>query len=254
MSYSPLNAQVFKKIFGGPKKQDLILKIDSLDSVIQEQQKYFLVLLNRQNQEINELRENIKSLEKENEQLSLRLDTTSLFLLKKEEAEAEARRVKNISTYCPDNIEAEKIEILKECNCYSNKTALPEIDMHGYNIVKKGIEMVVDTKELVKGSCWTYVDKVFNNAGYELKNRETIYKGKKGSKINDISLIRPGDWIYHINHSFHGVEHSAIFICWQDKERKIGITLSHVGQSKLRTGQFGSYDLKSVYNIIRAHK
>ena len=248
-----LNAQGLKQIFG-PKKKELILKIDSLDSILREQRDYFLSLLNQQNEAIKDLSKKIELLEQENGIILQRLDTTSAFLLKKEEIRAEEEKVKNRTGFCPENSEVEKIERLKECSCYAQNEGLLNTDMHGYNIVSKGIEMVADTKELVRGSCWTYIDKVYKNAGYDFKDRKTIYKGSKGSRINDISLLQPGDWMYFINHSFHGVEHSAIFICWKDKERKIGITLSHVGQDKLKTGKFGFYDLKSVYNIIRAYK
>ena len=250
---SCFNAQGLKKIFG-PTKKELIVKIDSLDSTLKEQRSHFLSLLNEQSEELINLSKQISLLEQENGMILQRLDTTSAFLLKKEAIKAEEEKVKNRTGFCPENSEVEKIERLKECSCYAQNEGLLKTDMHGYNIVSKGIEMVADTKELVRGSCWNYIDKVYKNAGYDLKDRKTIYKGRKGSLINDISLLQPGDWIYHINHSFHGVEHSAIFMCWKDKERKIGITLSHVGQNKLRTGQFGSFDLKSVYNIIRANK
>lgn len=63
---------------------------------------------------------------------------------------------------------------------------------------------------------------------------------QKAGPYADCSILRAGDWIYHINYSYGGVEHSAIFVCWKDKEEKIAITLSYVGQNRLKPGRLGS--------------
>ncbi|MFZ8836418.1 MAG: hypothetical protein ACO3MV_03735 [Flavobacteriales bacterium] len=150
--------------------------------------------------------------------------------------------------FCPSEEILIDLIALNNCCCVmgdcSNETEAP-----GLKVVEAGIQMLRDDIQLA-GSCWDFINAVYTRAGFERK-QQTIYQGAKGSLLKDPDLIQPGDWIYHINYGFHDVGHSAIFLCWQDYEQRLALTLSHVGQNKLRAGKLGVYDLKGVYKIKR---
>lgn len=108
-------------------------------------------------------------------------------------------------------------------------------------------------KEIVKGGCWDYLDTAWSRAGVSRDMRQTVYKSKKESgNYADINYLRAGDWIYHINHSYHDTEHSGMFIGWVDKSRHLGLTLSYAGEGRKESARYKIYDLSSVYNIMRA--
>ena len=249
------NAQWIKSVFG-PSKKELTAKIDSLQELLSNQSKENDVRIKSIEKKLKIQTAKITTLKKENQFLYSKLDSTQQKieeLLKKELQNLKPQTITS-DLFCPDSNIVKKIEVLKECECYKKNLTGAEINEGGFEVVMKGIEMVADSKKIVQGSCWKYINTVYNSTGYPVKKRNTVYKAKKGSRIQNLKLVHPGDWIYHINHSFRNVEHSAIFICWKDYEKKIGITLSHVGQNKARTGQFGAYDLKSIYNIMRPVK
>ena len=144
----------------------------------------------------------------------------------------------------------ENFEILSKYECIGSLDNFSQNLNSGFLVLNKGLELFQSNFKTT-GSCWTYVNKVYDLAGYGSAKREVIYDSKKGTLIKDPSIIMPGDWLYHVNYSYGNVEHSAIFICWQDKEKLLAVTLSHVGQNKYAGGNFGIYDLKGVYRVTR---
>ena len=124
-------------------------------------------------------------------------------------------------------------------------------DIAGKAILKTGRKMAVIDKTIIKGSCWDYINAVYKKAGYGT-NKKIVYKSKKSGPYADVSKIKPGDWIYYVNHSYGGVEHSGIFVYWKDYKKKIGVTLSYGGEKRNEPGRYLPYDLKSVYYITRA--
>jgi len=116
----------------------------------------------------------------------------------------------------------------------------------GDRMIKNGI--------LVRGSCWDYIDATFKKAGVPRKKRHTVFKSKKRGPYANINLIRSGDWLYFINTSYHNSEHSAIFVDWMDKKRKIACMLSYQGENKRKPARYKNYNLSKVYNIMRAGK
>jgi hypothetical protein len=76
-------------------------------------------------------------------------------------------------------------------------------------------------------------------------------KGKINGPFADISLIRPGDWLYFINYSFSEVDHSGIFVEWTNIEKKYAVILSYQGGKNKSPATYKIYDLKNVYYIIR---
>ena len=145
----------------------------------------------------------------------------------------------------------ENYEVLSKYECIGSLDNFSQDLPTGFLVLNKGLELY-QTNFKTSGSCWTYVNKVYDMAGFTSGKRDVIYAAKKGTLIQDPSIIMPGDWLFHVNYSFRNVEHSAIFVCWQDKEKLLAVTLSHVGQNKYAGGDFGVYDLKGVYRVTRA--
>jgi len=124
----------------------------------------------------------------------------------------------------------------------------------GKEILTEGRKMALIDKIILPGSCWNWINTVFNNSGHPNKKstRETIFKSKKSGPYVKSSKIEAGDWLYYINHSYNDIEHSGIFVYWIDYKKKIGMILSYGGESRKKPGRYKPYDLTHVYNIIRA--
>jgi hypothetical protein len=122
----------------------------------------------------------------------------------------------------------------------------------GLKIVKAGKKLAFKNKIIVVGSCWDFVNKVFKSAGYPSKKRKTIFRSRKKGPYASVKMIKPGDWLYHINMEFNGVEHSAIFIKWMNKAKKIAKMLAYAGMRRREPGRYKIHNLSKVYNIIRA--
>lgn len=122
----------------------------------------------------------------------------------------------------------------------------------GRKILQTGRRMSKEQGLVIRGGCWDYVNAVYNRAGYPTHMRQRVFSGRKGVHPQaDVRLIRPGDWIYYTNYSFHGIEHSAIFVAWIDRNRKIALMLSYAGQSRREPARYKAYDLRGVYRIER---
>ena len=124
----------------------------------------------------------------------------------------------------------------------------------GKKVLKVGREMTLVDKEIVRGSCWDYADTVYTRAGFsrKLPLRETVFKGsKRRGPYADTTQIKPGDFLYYINHSYGGIEHSAIFIDWEDKNRNLALMLSYGGENRRSPARYRVYDLSNVYQITR---
>ncbi len=128
-----------------------------------------------------------------------------------------------------------------------------EADLKAKKILQIGREMTLDKKEIIVGGCWDYVDAVFDRAGFPRDQRVTVFKGtlKKGPYASRDTL-KPGDWLYHVNHSYHYIEHSGIFIKWLDEKNAIGLVLSYRGEMSKKPARYRGYDLSQVYTITRA--
>ncbi len=121
-------------------------------------------------------------------------------------------------------------------------------------ILQKAREMSQKKRVIIRGSCWDYINAIYNQAGFPQKKQKIIFKSKKRGPYAKSSMLKTGDWIYHVNHSFHNVGHSGIFIGWIDKTKKLGLTLSYAGLGRKTPARYKVYDLSSVYHIIRPSK
>jgi len=118
-------------------------------------------------------------------------------------------------------------------------------------VLETGFEMAFVYRTMIKGSCWDFVNEVFRRSGITEKEKKTIFRSAKNGPYATPDMVQPGDWIYHINHQYNNIEHSAIFVCWKDFAKKIAVTLSYAGRNRSAAAKYAEYDLKSIYSIFR---
>lgn len=118
-------------------------------------------------------------------------------------------------------------------------------------IVLNTAKTILDKKEIIQGGCWDFINEVYNRAGYPLLKRTTVYDGKLDGPFVSIDQIEAGDWLYHINHSYKGSEHSGIFVTWKNFEKREALMISYQGENKKRPPRLKTYNLSNVYKIIR---
>ncbi|NOQ36498.1 MAG: hypothetical protein GQ569_11500 [Methylococcaceae bacterium] len=143
-----------------------------------------------------------------------------------------------------------KISSLSQKLLVAEKKASKE----GRKILATGRKMTLIDKKVVRGSCWDFANAVYNDAGYpnKKKKRLIVFKGKKRKgPYAKQNLIKAGDFLYYINHSYHDGEHSAIFVSWLSYKKKTALMLSYAGQNKKTPARYKAYDLSHVYHIIR---
>lgn len=120
----------------------------------------------------------------------------------------------------------------------------------GRQVLQTGRAMV-EQGQVVVGSCWTFATAVYAQAGFAGRQRDRVHKGKLAGPYADPELFRPGDFLSYVNHSYNGVEHSAIFVRWLDRERVEALMLSYVGSNRRVPGSYRSYLLTHVYSVMR---
>ena len=112
--------------------------------------------------------------------------------------------------------------------------------------------MTLDQKVIIPGGCWGYADAVYKKAGFASNQRKRVFNSKKNAgPYARTDQVQPGDWLYHINHGYKGVEHSSIFVAWIDEKKKIGLMLSYGGEHRKEPARYRAYDLRSIYSIHR---
>jgi hypothetical protein len=158
-----------------------------------------------------------------------------------------------LSTACTELIPNRPYKSKVEISTNTLKEAEQEADTKARKILQTGREMTLDEKVIIVGGCWDYIDAVFTRAGFPRGQRKIVFKGTlRNGPYANIAALRPGDWIYHLNHSYHGIEHSGIFVKWLNKERAIGLMLSYRGERSRTPARYRGYDLSNVYRITRA--
>jgi hypothetical protein len=141
----------------------------------------------------------------------------------------------------------EKIKDLETILERAEEKASPE----GKVILTTSKSMIAERK-IVIGSCWDYINAVYNRAEYPANKRVTALKSKIVGPFADVSVIQPGDWLYFINHSYSERDHSGIFVEWTNFDKKRAVMMSYVGGKKKSPATYKIYDLTNVYYIIRA--
>jgi len=118
--------------------------------------------------------------------------------------------------------------------------------------VMQVIHRMVENKVVIRGACWDYLNAAFTKAGYPRGKRTIVYKGTKRGPFVETSKINIGDWLYYINHSYHNIEHSGMFIGWVNYRKKQGLIMSYAGEGRAEPARYKVYDLSHVYHIMRA--
>ena len=95
---------------------------------------------------------------------------------------------------------------------------------------------LVKSGTVVKGGCWDWVNRAYNDAGYPAKKRRAVFQSKPEGPYVNAALIRPGDWISFRNLTYGEIGHSALFVDWIDFERHSAITLEYAGENREMPG------------------
>ncbi len=131
------------------------------------------------------------------------------------------------------------------------KIAEKNAEKDGRKVLQTGRIMALENQDIVRGSCWTYINEVFTRAGYGTA-RYNVFRSKHRGPYADSELIKAGDWLYYVNHSFHNVGHSGIFVRWIDKAKQIALILSYTGRNRKKPGRYKQYKIDNVFHITRA--
>lgn len=139
------------------------------------------------------------------------------------------------------NIKSEHIALLYT----SEQSASPAAQ----KVLKIVRQMALDDRVIIKGACWDYLNAAFKQAGV---SRETIFKGSyPNGPFVDTGLIKAGDWLYYVNHSYRDIEHSGLFIGWVDRSKNQALILSYAGEHRHEPARYRVYDISHTYNIMR---
>ncbi len=110
---------------------------------------------------------------------------------------------------------------------------------------------LVKNGTVVKGGCWDWVNRAYDDAGYPAKKRQTVFQSRLEGPYANLALVRPGDWISFRNLTYGEIGHSAIFVDWIDFERHSAITLEYAGENREIPGRYREYDIFKCYIVLR---
>jgi hypothetical protein len=124
----------------------------------------------------------------------------------------------------------------------------------GRNVILTARAMIAGGEE-VRGSCHRFLSDVFERAGHGgWRTRTVAYSGPREGPYADLDAVRPGDWLYIVNHpeATPVGTHSVLFVGWQDRSRGEAMVIEHPGWSAgPTTGRERSYDVSRTYRIVR---
>ncbi len=119
----------------------------------------------------------------------------------------------------------------------------------GKSVLREARILTLDKQAIIKGSCWNYLNTVFNKAQVQ---RDNIFTAKKdGGNYFNLNKLQAGDWIYHTNFSYNNVEHSGMFVAWVDKAKSKALMLSYAGERRKEPARYKVYDISRTYNVKR---
>ena len=129
--------------------------------------------------------------------------------------------------------------------------ALPAASEPGLRVLAMARRMM-EAKTIIRGSCWDYANAVYRRAGFSGRARQTVFRGRRQrGPYAPARLFRAGDWLYFINHSYHDVQHSAIFVRWVDRRARVALMVTYRGARRAVPGVYDEYDLSHVYRVVR---
>lgn len=115
-------------------------------------------------------------------------------------------------------------------------------------------ERMIAGGTVVRGSCYGYVSRVFETAGFPSDRREHVFRGAVEGPYADLSTVAPGDWLALVNHPERDPmgTHSVIFVRWEDRAAGQALVVSYAGGESERPGEYTTYDVTRTYRISRA--
>jgi hypothetical protein len=121
----------------------------------------------------------------------------------------------------------------------------------GQRVLLTGVKIVFVEKRVMKGGCWDFANAVYTEAGFPQKQRKVVFQGTKKGPWAKAALLRPGDWIMHVNREAAGVEHSSIFVRWIDLSARTALALDYAGMNRPAPGRLSRHDYSRVYTVLR---
>lgn len=114
---------------------------------------------------------------------------------------------------------------------------------------------MMSRNETVRGSCYAYLSEVFARAGHEgWRTRTIVHRSGREGPYANLDLIRPGDWLYIVNHpeATPVGTHSVLFVGWEDRASGYARVIEHSGWGAgPSAGQERGYDVSRTYRIVR---
>lgn len=120
----------------------------------------------------------------------------------------------------------------------------------GGKVLQAAVTMI-DEKEIIVGSCWGYINGVYNKAGFTSDKRESVYRQPETGPFADPTAIRPGDWVAYKNLPYGEIGHSAIFVEWIDFQKRSALTIEYAGMDRREPGRYREADLTKIFGIVR---
>ncbi len=136
-------------------------------------------------------------------------------------------------------------------SCASRPVVMEQSSNDGAERILDLSSSMIANQEIVIGGCWDYINTVYDRAGYSSNRRLTAFKSKFKGPYYNSDKIKPGDWLYFVNHSYRDIEHSAIFVRWVDKDKKIALMVNYLGENKRVPATYKEFHIDKVYNVIR---
>jgi hypothetical protein len=121
----------------------------------------------------------------------------------------------------------------------------------GQTVLATGYRIAFEEKRVVTGSCWDFVNAVYDAAGFPVLGRSTVFLGSQEGPYADPAVLQPGDWVMHRNLEFGEIEHSSIFVQWIDRENCVARTLDYVGMNRSVTARLTQHRYAKVFAILR---
>ncbi len=124
----------------------------------------------------------------------------------------------------------------------SSVSTVPSVST-SQKILDTGKMMASSAPKKFTGSSWSYVNEVYNQAGFPKGQRVIVHRGGKDVGPYTTQLL-PGDWIYY---KYKNKDLSGIFIRWVDDTNHIAEVLGYSGQR----GVYQNHRLAQVYQVTR---
>ena len=148
--------------------------------------------------------------------------------------------------------EKSAVQTVKETAHPDIMSAIAGADPSSKKVLRTVSDMMV-AEEVIIGACWDYLNEAFNRAGYPSHSREIIFKGTyENGPYADNDLIKPGDWLYYVNHSYNDIQHSGLFIGWTSRADNKALIFSYAGEGRKNPVRMRVYHIDQVYQIMRA--